>query len=505
MARNFRQPSNSSSLDTIANTFGNVIVLPPKHLPAQYPTTKRCNVLKPHPGQRELWLSPARFPICHSGRRSGKTEIAKRRLVMRAMDPWNQNLPFPAVSDDPRYFAGAPTWQQAKNIYWRDLKALIPDWAYWPNKARGISESELTIRLVSGAEICVVGLDRPERIEGSPWDGGILDEYGNMKPDTWGEHVRPVMSDRRGWCMFIGVPEGRNHYYDLVEFARMEEFESQETGKPPTMAVYHWPSSDILDPEEIRLAQKELDELTFRQEYGGDFLYFQGRAYYPFDRNIHCKRLKYNIDNPLIFCFDFNIAPGIAVVAQEQPLPGQYLEYQSDAGVWIREPIIGTGVIGEVYIPRNSNTKMVCRKLWDDWKNHRGRIICYGDATGGSGGSAKTEGSDWDLVRQEFRGKWGGRVQFRLKDSNPRERARVNAVNSRLLSTSGTIRMMVDPLSAPKMVRDFEGVRLVEGGSGEIEKKKDPMLTHLSDALGYYCDYEFPTTPKEDRIVQIRM
>jgi hypothetical protein len=96
-------------------------------------------------------------------------------------------------------------------------------------------------------------------------------------------------------------------------------------------------------------------------------------------------------------------------------------------------------------------------------------------------------------------------VQFRLKESNPPERSRVNAVNSRLQASSGAIRMMVDPLAAPKTVRDFEGVRLVEGGSGEIEKKKDPLLTHLTDALGYYVEYEFPTTPKEDRIIQIRM
>ena len=90
-------------------TIGNLIVLPTKDIPAQYPTTKRCKVLKPHPGQRELWLSEARFPICHSGRRSGKTEIAKRRLVFRAMNPWDESMPFPAISDDPRYFAGAPT------------------------------------------------------------------------------------------------------------------------------------------------------------------------------------------------------------------------------------------------------------------------------------------------------------------------------------------------------------------------------------------------------------
>jgi hypothetical protein len=42
------------------------------------------------------------------------------------------------------------------------------------------------------------------------------------------------------------------------------------------------------------------------------------------------------------------------------------------------------------------------------------------------------------------------------------------------------------------VVRDLEGVRTLEGGSGEIDKKVDPRLTHISDALGYYVDYRFP-------------
>jgi hypothetical protein len=43
---------------------------------------------------------------------------------------------------------------------------------------------------------------------------GILDEFGNCKPNAWGANVRPALSDRNGWCDLIGVPEGRNHYYD---------------------------------------------------------------------------------------------------------------------------------------------------------------------------------------------------------------------------------------------------------------------------------------------------
>ena len=84
------------------------------------------------------------------------------------------------------------------------------------------------------------------------------------------------------------------------------------------------------------------------------------------------------------------------------------------------------------------------------------------------------------------------RVYFRVPLSNPRERDRVNSVNSRLLNTKGEIRMMVDPTKAPQTVRDFEGVVVIEGGSGEIDKHVDPERTHLSDAVGYHLWQEYP-------------
>lgn len=424
--------------------------------------TPRWYRLKPHDGQNALWRSKARFIVLPCGRRSGKSEIAKRKLVLSAINP-DSGYP------DANYFAAAPTRDQAKRIYWRDLKALIPK----PLISK-TSESELLIQLYNGATIYVVGMDKPERIEGLSWNGGILDEYANMKKMAWEENVRPALSDRNGWCWLIGVPEGRNHYYELYQFALSEKSGDE-------WAAFTWKSAEILPEHEIASARATLDELTFQQEYEASFVTFKGRCYYPFLRETHTARLRhlYNPKATLIFCFDFNVEPGVAAVCQEAVLPNG---------------LDGTAVIGEVHIPHNSNTPAVCRRLIQDWGKHQGPIICYGDATGGSKGSAKVAGSDWDLIKSEFR-QAGINARYEVPQANPPERARVNAVNTRLRNGANEIRLMVDT-EASAMTLDLEGVILLEGGSGEIDKKATPKLTHISDALGYYIYRRFPLGEK---------
>lgn len=432
----------------------------------------RMYPLRSHSVQSALVSSPARFRVVPAGRRSGKTERAKRYLISRLMRSAEDGR------SDARFFAAAPTRDQAKAIYWADLKAMIPPMLL----AGPPSETSLTIRLLTGAELCVVGMDKPERIEGRPWDGGILDEFANMKPRAWAENVRPALSDRKGWCWLIGVPEGRNHYYDLWKRAT--------SGEDPEWAGFTWKSVDILDPSEVASAKRDLDPLVFEQEYEASFINFSGRAYYPFTEALHCARLEYNPRAPIGFCFDFNVEPGVAAIVQEQRLPnGQE----------------GTGVIGEVHIPTNSSTPAVCRRLIKDWGAHQGLVRLYGDATGGARGSAKVDGSDWDIIKAELRGVFGDRLESRVPQANPPERARVNAVNSRLLSTDGVVRLMVDPAKAPHVVKDFEGVRTLEGGSGEIDKKATPNLTHISDATGYYVERDFPIVKRTATAQSLRI
>ena len=404
-----------------------------------------------------------RFVVCPSGRRSGKTEYAKRAIVSKALE---------CLYPDGRFVCAAPTREQAKDIYWEDMKTLVPKACI-----AHISETKLCITLVHGPKIFIMGMDKPERVEGTPLDGIILDEFGNMKKNVWKDHVRPALATigRPGFAWFIGVPEGRNHYYDLVKRAQGK--------RQKNWGYYQWSAEDILDEEEIEDLRDDLDELTYNQEIKGLFINFQGRAYYNFDQEVHAiETVEYDPTKDLIFAFDFNIAPGVCAVMQEQIYHGD-------------NPNISrrfTACIGEVYIPRNSNTLRVCDRLILDWKHHTGNVFLYGDSTGGNQGTAKVSGSDWDLIRKKLKPVFRDRLKFRVPSKNGPERVRVNAMNSRIKTINGQIRFLVDPDNAPNVCKDFEGVSVLEGGSGEIDKKSDLALTHISDAIGYYIVEKFP-------------
>ncbi len=440
--------------------------------------TPRWRPMLMHAERARLLASPARHRIVAAGRRSGKTEDAKRIVITG--DRHHPGALCPPDVPNPRFGICGPTRDQVKRIWWNDIKALSP-----PEFVRRLSESELSIRYVTGAELVLIGLDRPQRAEGDPFDGLVVDESAEVKESAWESSLRPTLGNRGrppGWSLRIGRPKGRNHFYKWF----------CEGSTVPDHASFHWHSSVVLPPEEIEAARRDMDPLTFQQEYEASFVSFEGLAYYQWSPQHHLRPLRYDPELPLIFCFDFNVDPGVAAVVQEQ--------MQAHPG----EPaVLTTCCIGEVWIPHNSNTPRVCAKLAQDWQQHRGDVLLYGDQTGGARKTSQTEGTDWDLIQQHLRTAFPGRLKMRVARRNPPERDRVNTVNSRLRSASGAVRLLVDPARAPHVVRDMEGVTVIKGGSGELDKPsrgERSELTHISDALGYYVHERWPVGGSTMRI-----
>ena len=442
--------------------------------------TKRWTELRAHPEQRRLVESDARFRVVPAGRRGGKTEHAKRFALTGNLDKGFEGA-LTCTQEQGWFVCAAPTHAQVKRIYWRDLKRLSPS-----RYVKSISEGELYIDFVNGARLQCMGLDKPERIEGPPLHGVVLDEYANMKADLFDNHISPMLAETGGWAWFIGVPEagGINDYQELFESAcsSAEEFADWDG--------FTWESADILDPKEIARQRARMDPRTFDQEYRAKFVNVGGRTYYSFgNENVAPCRHLYDPDQPLAFMFDFNVEPGTASV-------GQYLLRPEGWPTYVADKFFG--VIGEVWRARDSNTHLVCDDLLKGWGSHRGAVWLFGDATGGNRGTAKTEGSDWDIIEKRFREVFGNRVFKKVPKGNPAERARVNAMNARIMTADGLRRFVVDGEECPHVVKDYKRVVCLPDGS--IDKKKDKKLTHLSDGIGGWAAEMHPLRNKGFKI-----
>lgn len=424
--------------------------------------------LREHEQQYAFYTCKKRFILAECGRRSGKSEIAMRIGVEIAMDN-------PGYSDWLVVFA-APTYAQARHIFWDKVKALVPKWML----ASRPLETTMEIKLIHGGGIAVVGMDRPERVEGRIIDAFLCDEFAQYKEGTYARTILPCVSTtgRPGRIILFGVPR------PSTQMARL--YQEAKNDKRGEWAYFHWTSLSVLTDEEVESVRATMDERTFAQEFLATRVTVAGRAYYPFDRALHYdpwKTLPYNPRGPLVFTLDFNVEPGSANALQE---------HVGDDGTSY------TDVLSEVHIPIDSNTELVCNKLIEQWGNHEGRIHLDGDPAGGarhtaqSGSGGNRAGSDWVQAEKIMRAHFGNRVTVDFLRSAPTQRARVNAFNSRLRTLDKKIHMRFLFGKCDKTVHDCESVQWLKGAAGELDKDSDLSITHWTDGLGYYLNRKFP-------------
>ncbi len=208
---------------------------------------------RPRAWQRECHLSRRRFTVLALHRRAGKTELALRELVDKALR-FEQELGL--------FFYVAPLLKQAKAIAWLRLKQIV-----LPLQLAGlaeVNESELWVRFTAnGAMVRVYGADSPDRMRGVRLDGVVLDEVAQMSPEVWDDILQPALSDRLGWALFIGTPKGVNLFSQLF-------FASRD--KPDWhAALYTVHDTDSIPASEVIRLQAEMSEMSWRREYLCDF------------------------------------------------------------------------------------------------------------------------------------------------------------------------------------------------------------------------------------------
>ena len=206
---------------------------------------------KPRALQKTLHkeIDKHRFSVIVLHRRAGKTVMCINHMLKAALT--NKLL-------NPRYAFISPYRLQGKATAWDYIKqfaAKIPGTKF--------NESELRCDLANGARITILGAENDQAIRGISLDGCVFDETQSIKPTIFPEVIRPALADRKGWCIFIGTPKGRNSFYQLYQSAI----------KNPTWyaCTYKASETDILDEEELQAAKDVMSKDLYEQEFECSF------------------------------------------------------------------------------------------------------------------------------------------------------------------------------------------------------------------------------------------
>ena len=383
--------------------------------------------------QSDIFSSSARFRTVVAGRRFGKTFLSTIEILRAAIGGKNRNV-----------WYIAPTYGSAKEIAWNMLIQTIPE-----EYIAKTNETSLTIKLINGSTIALKGAEKPNNLRGRALDFVVLDEFADMRPETWSEVIRPSLSDRQGSCIFIGTPKGRNHFYDIWADAL--------TGKDNWESFqYTTIDGGNVPPDEIEQAKNDLDIRTFNQEYCAEFVTYSGLIYYAFSRELSVVNVDDN-GGTLHIGMDFNIDPMSAVVCLRH---GQDLQ-----------------IIDELVL-YGSNTDEVVAEIKDRYPNRS--IIIYPDPA--SRQRKTSAGGRTDLSILQNAG-----FSVKAKKAHPLVRDRINAVNSRLLSGDGERHLFVSP-KCKQTIKSLERQTYKEGTSIPNKDGTD----HMNDALGYLVEYLFP-------------
>lgn len=194
-------------------------------------------------------LDTTRFVVAVCHRRFGKTVMAINHLLKAALT---------CDKERPRFHYVGPTYRQAKAVAWDYLKhyaGVVPGATF--------NEQELRADLPNGAQVRLYGADNPDALRGIYSDGAVLDEAGLMQARVWSEVLRPALTDRKGWALFIGTPNGKNLFWEMKNRA------SQGDGW--ALIQYRASETGIIDAAELEDARGAMTADEYQQEFECSF------------------------------------------------------------------------------------------------------------------------------------------------------------------------------------------------------------------------------------------
>jgi phage terminase large subunit len=239
--------------------------------------------------------------VCH--RRFGKTVMMICHLIMAALQNKNKN---------PRFAYISPTFKQSKSIAWDYIKQFtykIPGVKY--------NETELRVDFPNGARITLLGSENCDGLRGIYLDGCVIDEYANVNDRLFPEIIRPALSDRKGFCVFIGTPQGmNNNFYEMYQHAQQNTndwfyFKAKAS------------KTKIVDPEELQKAEEIMGENKFKQEFECEWTAniegaIYGKQIAEMENKRQISRVPYDPSLPVFTAWDLGVSDHTAIIFFQQ-------------------------------------------------------------------------------------------------------------------------------------------------------------------------------------------
>jgi hypothetical protein len=272
----------------------------------------------PHPGQRILHYTPSRFKVVSNGRRWGKTIFGGREVEPNAYVACHITggaqigwIVGPQYTDSEKEFRVVYDSMRKLGIDKDSIKFV-----------NNVDSGSMHIKTSWGFELLGKSAKHPDSLVGEGLNFVLMVEAGRHKRKTWGQYIRPALSDKRGWAIFSGVPEGRSEnslLFALYERGQDPKFRQWKSWKMPS-----WTNTIVFpggrqDPE-ILEAESDLTDDEFNRQYGAEFTDKTGVVLKEYDEDIHVGDYPFNPQWPLYMALDYGFTnPFVVLFIQEGP------------------------------------------------------------------------------------------------------------------------------------------------------------------------------------------
>jgi len=357
-------------------------------------------------------------------------------------------------------------FNHAKRSLWLDTIPKVFEYAL-PNLYFKKNSSDYYIKLINGSEIWIGGLDSKERTEkilGNEYSTVYFNETSQIEYSSINLALTRLAekTSLNKKVYYDSNPPKKSSWQYWVFEKKLDPIDNEPLKDPENYTSLLMNPNDNLeniDKDYISMLESLPKSERDRFLYGLYTDESDGQVYYAFNRETHVFDVKKQ-PGTVFIATDFNVDPYCSIAFQ-------FIDNE------IR-------IFNEFFL-RNSDTFRATHA----WKQagYTGAIVIP-DSTGKN---RKTSGqSDFDIIRQ---------AGFQIRSNhNPFVVDRVNNVN-RLF---GLNKIKISP-KCKKLINDLDKV---SWKNNKLDAS-DPMLTHISDALGYACHALLPFHGEIPRAYQL--